>query len=142
MTDDREEAFQRIVKEGAFDGLTLPRDKSRFTLPWPISTNNMYFNAGRKRVKSPRYRAWQEEAGWRLKAAKPPQFAGPVTILIELCPPDNRRRDGDNLTKGILDLLVSHGVISDDNRRVVRETVVRWVESSVHSCTVTVEAVQ
>lgn len=110
-------------------------------LPWPPSVNNLYFNAGRKRVKAPLYRQWQEEAGWMLKAAKVRPFTDPVSVTIELCPPDNRRTDADNRTKPVLDLLVAHGIISDDSRKHVRSVTARFVEASVHSCTVTIETV-
>lgn len=114
--------------------------EARFALPWPPSVNNLYINAGRRRVRSPRYRSWQDEAGWRLKAAKPQNFDGPVNVTLELCAPDNRRHDADNLNKPVLDLLVAHGVIKADDRRVVQSVTTRWVDNAVHSCVVTVES--
>lgn len=113
----------------------------RLYLPWPPSVNNLYINAGRKRVRSPGYRKWQDEAGWRLKAARPPVFDGAVEVTLELCPPDNRRADADNRNKAVLDLLVTHGVIKGDDRRYVKSVTARWVDSSVHSCVVTVRAI-
>lgn len=110
-------------------------------LPWPPSVNNLYFNAGRKRVRAPLYRKWQEEAGWMVKAAKVPAFAQPVAITLDLCPPDNRRTDADNRTKPVLDLLVACGVLPDDSRKHVQSVTARFVENSVHSCVVTIEEV-
>lgn len=115
-----------------------PRGEARITLSWPPSVNNLYISAGRKRVRSPGYRKWQEEAGWLLKAAKPQKFDGPVKIILDLCPPDRRRFDADNKNKAILDLLVSHGVIAGDDSRYVRSVTARVVESAVHSCVVTI----
>lgn len=114
--------------------------EARIVLPWAPSVNNLYVNAGRKRVRSPAYRKWQNEAGWHLKVAKPHKFLGPVNIEIELCPPDKRRFDVDNKNKAILDLLVTHGVIEGDDSRFVKSAVARCVENSVHSCVVTVRA--
>lgn len=113
---------------------------ARIHLPWPPSVNNLYINVNRRRIRSPRYRAWQEEAGWRLQAAKPGTFEGPVNVTLELCPPDRRDRDADNLNKPVLDLLVAHGVIKGDGRRIVRSVTAKWVQS-VHSCTVIIEGV-
>lgn len=115
---------------------------TQIILPWPPSVNNLYVNAGHKRVRSPGYRKWQDEAGWRLKASRPQKFAEPVEITIELCPPDNRRMDADNRNKAVLDLLVAHGVIRGDDRRHVQSVTARFVEGSVNSCVVTVEPVR
>ncbi len=114
--------------------------EARIALPWPPSVNNLYVNVGRKRVRSPGYRKWQDEAGWHLKAARPHKFIGAVDVVLELCPPDNRRADADNRNKAVLDLLVTHGVIEGDDRRFVKSVTARWVENSVHSCTVIVRA--
>jgi crossover junction endodeoxyribonuclease RusA len=108
------------------------------TLPWPPSVNNLYKNVGRRRVRTPAYRKWQEEAGWHLQAARPPKLSGPVEVTLELCPPDNRRADADNRNKAVLDLLVTHGVIAGDDRRFVKSVTARWVENAVHSCVVTI----
>jgi crossover junction endodeoxyribonuclease RusA len=120
---------------------SLGDEEVRIALPWPPSVNNLYLNAGHKRVRSPRYRKWQEEAGWRLQAARPRHFDGPVEIVIDLCPPDNRRTDADNRNKALLDLLVTHQVIPGDDRRYVRSVTARFTENQVHSCVVTVRAI-
>lgn len=139
----RSKAKRRAAIERGKAGGVMAEAQTAFrvNLPWPPSVNNLYINAGRKRVRSPRYRKWQDEAGWALKAARPPAFDGPVSVTIELCPPDNRRLDADNRNKPILDLLVSHGVIKDDDSRHVRSVTARFVKDRVHSCTVIVEAV-
>lgn len=117
------------------------RGEVRLALPWPPSVNNLYINASHRRVRSPAYRKWQDEAGWHLKAARPGKFTGPVSITLELCPPDRRRFDLDNKNKAVIDLLVAHGVIEGDDSRYVKSTEARCVENSVHSCVVSVRAV-
>jgi Holliday junction resolvase RusA-like endonuclease len=116
--------------------------ETRIALPWPPSVNNLYINAGRKRVRSPAYRKWQEEAGWKLQASRPHKFDGAVEVTLDLCPPDNRRSDADNRNKAVLDLLVSHGVIKGDDRRFVKSVTARWVENQVHSCSVTIRGIE
>lgn len=116
-------------------------DELRLSLPWPPSTNHLFINAGGKRVTSKDYAAWQREAGWTLQAQRPGKFRGPVTIDIELCPPPKARRfDLDNRSKALLDLLVKHEVIADDNADLVREVSIKRVETGA-PCTVVVRSV-
>ncbi len=100
------------------------------SIPFPPSVNNLFVNArkGKGRFPSDRYKAWLEEAGWALKAARQIPLTGDVTVDIVLCPPDKRRRDIDNLAKAPLDLLVKHGLISDDSEIV--ELRLRWGEAN------------
>jgi crossover junction endodeoxyribonuclease RusA len=82
-------------------------------LPVAPSTNNLFLNvAGRGRVKSPKYRAWIEEAGYVLNGYQHTPIHGPVHVTI--CIPDKTRGDLDNRAKATLDLLVSRGLIEDD----------------------------
>lgn len=100
-----------------------------FVLPFPVSVNNMFLNIpGRGRIKSPKYRAWQTEAGWRLRQQRAVPIKGLVTIDIKAIKPDNRRRDLDNITKAIFDILVVNNVITDD-KMIVRLTA-EWSQSS------------
>lgn len=109
------------------------------TLPFPPSTNNLFVNAGKRgRVRSSRYDLWLNEAGWELKAQRPPKMLGRVAVTICLCPVDKRRRDADNGAKACLDLLVKHGVIEGDDSRFVRKVTMQWVDVGAH-CTVFVE---
>jgi len=79
-------------------------------------------------VKSQRYSAWLNEAGYALNVQKPGRIDGEYSISVSLCKPDNRKRDLDNVsTKVIYDLLVTHGVVTDDSLCV--QTSSRWVES-------------
>lgn len=120
--------------------ITSPRDEVRLSLPWPVSVNMQYMNVrGRGRVATREYVAWKREAGWTLQAQRPTKFKGPVTVTIELNPPHKNRFDLDNKNKCLLDLLVTHEVIADDNSDLVREVTVRRVNEGA-PCTVTVRA--
>lgn len=48
---------------------------------------------------------------------------GPISIEMELTPPDRRRRDIDNIAKAVLDALVRVGAITDDS--LVAELIIR-----------------
>lgn len=86
-------------------------------LPLPPSVNALYANVpGRGRIKSERYRVWLNAAGWELAAQKPRRVSGDYQLWIWAEKPDRRRRDLGNLEKPISDLLVAHGVVSDDSQ--------------------------
>lgn len=115
---------------------------NRISLPWPPSLNNMFVNVpGKGRIASENYRRWKKEAGWLLLSQKPQRFTGPVRVSVELNPPNRRVFDLDNRNKALLDLLVTHQVVPDDNSKFVRSVSVSVVDGGA-PCTVTVEAVE
>ena len=61
-------------------------------------------------------------------AQRPKKHLGPVSIGIELGPPDRRSFDIDNRSKALLDLLVMCHVIEADSSDVVRELHIRLGE--------------
>lgn len=110
-----------------------------FDLPMPPSVNALYANVrGVGRVKTSAYRKWITEAQWMLVAqrnrpGKFTQFQGDVAVSVQAY--RDKRRDLDNILKGICDLLQSTGTIANDNRIV--EINAKWVDEGV-PCTVTV----
>ena len=60
--------------------------------------------------------------------AKEP-LTGPIRMLVEWFPPDKRRRDGDNILKGLQDALQYAGVYKDDTQiedlRLVKRSVLK-----------------
>ena len=60
-----------------------------------------------------------------------PKAAGPVVVEVFLAKPDNRKRDGDNLLKCLLDTLVKSRVIADDNCDVVIAGSWAWADHGV-----------
>jgi Holliday junction resolvase RusA-like endonuclease len=99
------------------------------TFDAPPSVNNYYI---RGRIISPKGRLWRDRAGWQLVAQKPKHISGPVTIDIAL---GGFRGDCDNRTKPAVDLLVRHGVIEDDNQKIVTQ-VKTYASSEVKGCRV------
>lgn len=85
------------------------------TLPYPPTTNNLYRNAGKKRVKSEGYKAWLTEAGWTVKVQRPVAILGRYRLALIAFAPDRRARDVDNLLKPVSDLLKACGVIEEDS---------------------------
>lgn len=98
---------------------------STLTLPYPPSVNELFASvksphAGYIRVKTQKYRDWSREAGQAIlmqRVAHIRPHPDRVRIEIRATPPkDKRKRDLDNLAKGILDSLVEFHVIADDSR--------------------------
>lgn len=83
------------------------------TLPFP-PTVNTYYRAFRGRaIISAAGRAYRAAVNERLHGMSP--LTCRVRIRIVAHPPDNRRRDLDNLLKASLDGLVHGGALADDS---------------------------
>lgn len=106
-------------------------------LPVPPSTNNLFATAGRRRIKSQRYRDWLEEAGFYLmqQTFKQGEIEGAYEMRLRV--PLKCRADVTNLFKAPEDLLVSIGVLPDD-KHCFRASIER---ADVEDCEVTVMAV-
>ena len=103
-------------------------------LPYPPTVNTywrMVTIKGRGRVLiSKRGRAYRQEVGLIVMANRLERFGyAKLKVRIDACPPDNRRRDLDNLPKAVLDALQKAGVYSDDSNiddlRIVRGSTVK-----------------
>ena len=89
-------------------------------LPFPVSVNAMYSNAGKRRIKSKRYKAWRQEAlkvvgGARLNSL----IDYPIMLQIALTPPDKRKRDLSNLEKCIGDILTDNIIVDDSQIKLL-----------------------
>jgi len=98
-------------------GYTEPDRTNRaanLKLPMPPSVNHLWFNVrGRGRVRAKRYKAWHDDAGWRIRAARVPKISGRVNVTLRAALP-SRPRDLDNILKPLLDALTAFNVIDDD----------------------------
>lgn len=99
------------------------------TIPAPPSVNNLFANTVRGRFKTPKYKAWLQEAGWRLREQAPDNVPGRVVVVIGV-ERANLRSDLDNQAKAVLDLLTYHKVIDDD--RFVTGLVLAWMPQGRH----------
>ena len=104
-------------------------------LPFPLSSNNLFAHRivpGKgyaMRYPTPAYRRWRREAEVRIIAARIPMMREPVVVKLELTPPNNRRRDADNFSKGVIDALVAARVLPDDNSDWVKAVVPYWLDT-------------
>lgn len=87
-------------------------------LPFPPSVNHYYRRVGPRTLISREGRRFREEVCALLAAAGVKPLAGPIRVEIEVYPPDRRRRDIDNLQKGLIDALEHGGAYRDDSQIV------------------------
>ena len=86
-------------------------------IPPPLSACFTDPGRGKKgRVKTRRYRAWINEAAYRLKPYRGEFGEEPLRVIYRYGRPDRRRRDLGNLEKATSDILVSTGIITDDSQ--------------------------
>lgn len=107
----------------------------RIELPYPPTTNNLFKNAGKSRVKTLGYKTWLQLASYSIKDSHR-QNIGPYHISIALKRPDMRRRDIGNLEKAVSDLMVANGVIKDDS--LCERLVMTWDNGINADCVVIV----
>lgn len=111
----------------------------RYELPYPPSTNNLFFNTGHGRAKTDGYKAWREAAGYAIIEQGRKRQPGPVSLALALVRPDKRKRDLSNSIKSVEDLLVQLGVIEDDS--LVQRISIQWVSAGA-PCTVIVQTAE
>jgi crossover junction endodeoxyribonuclease RusA len=97
-------------------------------LPWPPTINQYWRNFNGKVLLSKKGRAYRKDAGWLIRQAQLEQgsrtMKGDVKVVIQALPPDQRKRDLDNILKSLLDCLQHAGVLEDDSQ-VSNLTVIR-----------------
>lgn len=99
-------------------GQTPARTDPYAELPMPPSTNNLFITCGKRRIKSPEYKAWLVKVVPMLRKLKRPA-AFPCQVHVTIIGAVNLSRDGDNMLKPIGDACVVAGVLPDDCLRHV-----------------------
>lgn len=90
-----------------------------FVLPYPPSVNSYLKPArnGRGQVKSAEARRYCKDVAISVAAQGVKSFDSKrISVFINVYPPDNRRRDIQNLTKVLFDSLELAGVYDDDSQ--------------------------
>ena len=85
--------------------------------PWPPSVNRMWRNIKGRTLLSKAGREYRTAclADVLMQRVKRDRLKGGLKVEILAFPPDKRRRDLDNMLKGILDALTYCGIIEDDS---------------------------
>jgi len=97
------------------------------TLPYPPSVNHYYRRVGPRTLISREGRAYRDRVAVVLMGLGVRPLRGPLHMRIEVYPPDNRRRDLDNLQKSLWDALQKGGAYHDDSQVVRFEVEKRQV---------------
>lgn len=85
-------------------------------LPYPPTVNTYWRRVGGKTILSARARAYRRAVLAATTGVRLEPMAGDVEAVITFHPPDRRKRDLDNLPKGLLDALKCAGVYADDSQ--------------------------
>jgi Holliday junction resolvase RusA-like endonuclease len=118
-----------------------------FTLPIPPTTNSLFANVkGVGRVRTKKYRSWCEMAGADLFTQKVSGTAPVpccVSIIVVGGKGFNENRDLDNCAKGVLDLLVSQGILEGDSVKHVTTLMLHYTRGGYDAprCRVTISGV-
>jgi crossover junction endodeoxyribonuclease RusA len=98
----------------------------KLTIPFPPSVNHYYRRVGPRTLISKRGREYQAKVLQQVWVSNsiPTAQSGPLALSVVAYPPDNRRRDLDNLLKATLDSLTNAGVWVDDSQ--VRSIQICW----------------
>lgn len=86
------------------------------------------------RFKTVAYKKWLTDAGWELKAQRPPRVEGRYAMHLSFGAV-RQRRDLSNCIKAVEDLIVAHGIVEDDSLAV--RIVAEW--ASEPGVTVTIQ---
>lgn len=110
-------------------GETPSKKNSRITLP------------NGRTIPGKKYRQWHGGAMTQLERQK--EERGPfepidytVRVSLDFYHSDNRRRDSDNGTSSILDVLQDSGILSDDRWQIVRELRIRNRKANDAHCVI------
>lgn len=108
------------------------------TILRPPSTNGLFANAsGKGRRKTAAYKQWCRDAGWQIKAQRPPKVTGAYTIEIALMRWRAGRIDVANYEKAVSDLLVAVGVLEDDS--LAESVLMTWSGSDPAMAEITIK---
>lgn len=90
------------------------RQSCSIRLNYPPSVNNYWRHVGSRTYISPAGRAYRDHAAGYLTDVR--FGTARIALQLEVIPPDNRRRDLDNVAKAILDALQHAGIYDDDSQ--------------------------
>jgi hypothetical protein len=96
-------------------------------LPLCPTTNNLFLNVGRRRVKTKAYREWSDRAAFCLKDV--PAWCGPYPVALDIAIVGGKgwtkACDVANREKACVDAIVGAGILEGDSCRYVTDVRVR-----------------
>ena len=91
-------------------------EKLLIELPWPPSVNHYYRRVGHRTLISREGRKYRSEVIAILRDLHLRPLNGELAMTVDAYPPDKRRRDLDNIQKGLWDALQHGGAYRDDSQ--------------------------
>jgi crossover junction endodeoxyribonuclease RusA len=110
----RKEPTMEDVMRAEANRLGLFKNNCSFILPYPPTVNNYFTVARGRKILSKRGRQYRKDVLAAIGPRMP--LLTRLTVTVDLCPPDKRRRDLDNVTKAVFDALQHAGVYQDDSQ--------------------------
>lgn len=97
------------------------------TLPLCPTTNNLFLNVGKRRVKTKAYREWSDRAAFCLKDIPAWEHGYPVAIEITIVSGKGwtTAYDVSNREKACVDAVVESGILTGDSCRYVTDVRVK-----------------
>lgn len=92
------------------------RGWASFDLPYPPTINTYWRHVGAKVLISGKGRRYRKAVVAAMRLLFVDELVGPLKLTATFHPPDNRRRDLDNLPKALLDALKHAGLYADDSQ--------------------------
>jgi len=89
-----------------------------FVLPYPPSVNHYWRRVGSRTLISREGRRFRQHVLAILATMHVQPLHGRLAVSVEVHPPDNRRRDIDNVFKALLDAMQHGGAYVDDSQIV------------------------
>ena len=89
-----------------------------FELPYPPSINHYWRRVGSRTLISREGRRFRDRVMAILAAMRVRPLTGQLAVEVDAYPPDNRRRDIDNIQKALLDAMQHGGAYADDSQIV------------------------
>lgn len=78
--------------------------------------NHIWRRVGSRTIISREGRRYRQTVCAALAAMRVTEMLGRLSVRVTACPPDNRRRDLDNVQKSLLDALAGGGAYRDDSQ--------------------------
>lgn len=85
-------------------------------LPFPPTVNTYWRNVNGRTLLSAKGRAYRDSVAWAVAGKGARYGSQRISVEVIAYMPDARRRDLDNLFKGVLDGLAHAGVYDDDSQ--------------------------
>lgn len=113
----------------------------------PAKKNSRIVLKNGRNIPSKRYQEWHAEAEAQVLKQKVLLSEVPVKkeviVSIEFIHGDLRRRDSDNGTSSVLDLLCDTGILTDDNWQIVRKLqITNTYEKNNPMCIIAVQSLE